>query len=155
MNFAPISGRTVCALHCVLAMLSFCMSPLAALAAPPTNINPAPLIQNPYQVTANVADSSTCAPQCIVKFQTVPKAKRLVITNVSAQLGQNLDSFVIEGNGGAFFVQKGYPTAGNLDAPIMVYFEAGSIPTARFFVQDATQHISLVVTFVGYIIPLQ
>jgi hypothetical protein len=109
----------------------------------------------PYQVTANVADSSTCAPQCIVKFQTVPKAKRLVITNVSAQLGQNLDSFVIEGNGGAFFVQKGYPTAGNLDAPIMVYFEAGSIPTARFFVQDATQHISLVVTFVGYIIPLQ
>ena len=93
--------------------------------------------------------------QCIVKFQTVPKAKRLVITNVSAQLGQNLDSFVIEGNGGAFFVQKGYPTAGNLDAPIMVYFEAGAFPLPISFVQDATQHISLVVTFVGYIIPLQ
>ena len=131
MNFVPISGRNMCAMLGVLAIQALCMSPLAALAAPATNVNPAPLIQNPYQVTASVADSSTCAPQCIVKFPTVPKAKRSVITNVSAQLGQSLDSFVIEGNGGAFFVQKGYPTAGNLDAPIMVYFEAGSIPTAN------------------------
>jgi hypothetical protein len=50
----------------------------------------------------------------------------------SAQLGSNLESFVIEGNGGEFFVPKGYPTASNLNAPVAVYFEAGSIPTARY-----------------------
>jgi hypothetical protein len=88
MKFVPISGRNVRAMLGGPAMQALCMSPLAALAPPPTNVNPAPLIQNPYQVTASVADSSTCAPQCIVKFPTVPKAKRLVITNVSAQLGQ-------------------------------------------------------------------
>jgi hypothetical protein len=126
-----------------------------ALAAAPTNVNPAPQIQNPYQVTASIGDSSTCSPQCIVKFPAVPKGKRLVVTNISAQLGQNLDSFVIEGNGGAFFVQKGYPTAGNLSAPVTVYFEPGSLPTARFFVPDATQHTSLIVTFAGYLVPSQ
>jgi len=44
----------------------------------------------------------------------------LVITNVSAQVGQN--GFVIEGNGAEFFVPKGYPTADDLTAAVRVYF---------------------------------
>jgi hypothetical protein len=154
MNLAPTTPGNLCVMLSALALSALCLSP-TALAAPPTNVNPAPQIQNPYQVTSSIPDSSTCAPQCIVKFPVVPAKKRLVVTNVSAQLGLSMDSFVIEGNGGAFFVPKGYPAAGTLAAPVTVYFEAGSTPTARFFVQDATQHTSLIVTFVGYLLPLQ
>lgn len=109
--------------------------------------------QNPYQAEASIADSATCAPQCVLQFPQVSNGKRLVLTNVSAQLGSSLDGFVIEGNGVAFFVPKGYPTASVLAAPVAVYFEHGSIPTARFFVPDTTQHTSLIVTFVGYLAP--
>lgn len=108
---------------------------------------------HPYQVTQSIPDSTACAPQCILKFPTVPSGARLVIIDVSAQLGLSQDSFVIEGNGGAFFVQKPYPTASYLAAPVTVYFEAGSTPTARFFVQNTTQHTSLIVTFAGYLVP--
>jgi hypothetical protein len=112
-------------------------------------------IQGPYQVTEAIGDSTACAPQCILKFSAVPSGKRLVITHVSAQLGLSNDSFVIEGNGGAFFLQKPYQTAEYLDAPVTVYFEPSSIPTARFFVQDIAQHTSLIVTFAGYFVPFQ
>ncbi len=78
-----------------------------------------------------------------------------MITNVSAQLGGNQQVLVIEGNGNSFFVPKTYPTAGYLAAPVTIYFEPGSTPTARFFVPDATQHTSLIVTFVGYLVPVQ
>jgi hypothetical protein len=118
------------------------------------NVNPATQILNPYQTQGSVSDSSTCAPQCIISFPAVPAGKRLVITNVSAQLGASIDIFVIEGNGVAFFVPKAYPTASYLTTPVTVYFEPASIPTARFFVQDATQHTSLIVTFVGYFVPI-
>jgi hypothetical protein len=140
-----------------LAIQVLCLSsPTPSAAQQVLNVNPAPLSRHPYQVTQSIGDSATCAPQCILVFPTVTSGKRLVITNVSAQLGASLDSFVIEGNGnGAFFVPKPYPTAGVLTAPVMVYFEPGSIPTARFFVQDATQHTSLIVTFVGFLIPSQ
>src|ERR1700745_4044256 len=74
---------------------------------------------NPRSVPGNRGywDSTACAPQCILKFPAVPSGKRLVITHVSAQLGLSNDSFVIEGNGGAFFLQKPYQTAEYLDAP--------------------------------------
>ena len=152
MNFVPTT-RDMCAILGSISIQTLCLSPPSALAAPPTNVNPAPQIQNPYQVTESIADSSTCAPQCIVKFPAVPNGKRLVITNVSAQLGLSLGNFVIEGNGGAFFVQKAYPNAENLSEPVTVYFEPNGAPTARFFVQDTTQHTSLIVTFVGYLVP--
>src|SRR5260370_6079985 len=105
MNFVPTTSRNVYAMVGALAIQTLCLLSPTALAAQPVNVNPAPQIQNPYQVTESIADSATCAPQCILKFPTVPNGKRLVITNVSAQLGSILDSFVIEGNGGAFFVQ--------------------------------------------------
>ena len=155
MCFVPTVGGRVCAMLGALAIQVLCLSSPTPSAAQVLLVNPAPLSRHPYQATADIADSATCAPQCVLDFPLVPDAKRLVITNVSAQLGTNIDSFVIEGNGGAFFVPKPYPTAGVLAAPVMVYFEAGSTPTARFFVQGASQHTSLIVTFVGFSIPSQ
>jgi hypothetical protein len=154
MNFVAAISRNMYAILGAFAMQTFCLSAPTALAAQSVNVNPAPQIENPYQVTESIPDSTTCAPQCIVTFPTVPNAKRLVITNVSAQLGSSIQSFVIEGNGAEFFVQKGYPTADFLVAPVTVYFEPGRVPTARFFVQDTTQHTSLIVTFVGYLVPV-
>jgi hypothetical protein len=80
--------------------------------------------------------------------------RRLVVTNVSAQLGANHDSFVIEGIGVALLVQKTYPTAGNLTEAVTLYFEPGTTPIARFFVPNATEHTSLIVTLVGYNVPV-
>jgi hypothetical protein len=73
------------------------------------NVNPATQVLYPYQQEGSVSDSSTCAPQCMISFPIVPAGRRLVITNASAQLGSNIDIFVIEGNGAAFFVPKGLP----------------------------------------------
>ena len=155
-----------------LALQAFCLPPASAqrMAAPVTvvndatapvpvsgtvNVNPGPQATSPYQVTQGVANSSSCAPQCIINFTAVPAGRRLVITNVSAQLGTSQENFVIEGNGAAFFVPKAYPNASYLAAPVTVYFEPGSTPTARFFVPDATQNTSLIVTLVGYLVPVQ
>jgi hypothetical protein len=118
------------------------------------NVNPAPQVLFPYQQQGSVSDSSACAPQCIISFPIVQAGRRLVITNVSAQLSTDISSFVIEGNGVTFFVPKPYPTAGNVAQPVTIYFEPGSTPSARFFVQDATVHASLIVTFTGYFVPI-
>jgi hypothetical protein len=72
----------------LIAAQALYMSTGAAIAAAPTDVNPAPQIQNPYQQTASIPDSSTCAPQCIAKFPAVPSGKRLVVTNVSARAVQ-------------------------------------------------------------------
>lgn len=156
MYFVPPIGRNAYAMLGTLAMQVLCLSlPTPSAAQQVLNVNLAPLSRHPYQVTQSIGDSATCAPQCVLVFPTVPNGKRLVITNVSSQIGTSISSFVIEGNGGAFFVPKPYATAGVLAAPVMVYFEPGNTPTARFFVQDATQHTSLFVTFVGFLIPSQ
>jgi hypothetical protein len=161
-----------CAVLCALSIPALALSPATALAAPQlrvtvandqtapvpvtgtVNANPAPQVLNPYQTQGAIGDAATCAPQCVISFPTVPAGKRLVITNVSAQLGTSMGGFVIEGNGVVFFVPKAYPTANTLAVPVTVYFEPGSTPTARFFVQDATQHTSLVVTVVGYFVAI-
>jgi hypothetical protein len=153
--YVPTVGRKVCAMLGAVAMQVLCLSAPTPSAAQIVLVNPAPLSRHPYQATEAIGDSATCAPQCVLDFPQVTNGKRLVITNVSAQLGTSIDSFVIEGNEGEFFVPKPYPTADFLAAPVMVYFEPGTIPTARFFVQDATQHTSLIVTFVGFLIPSQ
>jgi hypothetical protein len=157
-----------CALLGVLSLQALALSPANALAAPqptvvaaaaathltgPINVYPAAQVLNPYQIERAAPDSAACAPQCVLTFPTVPDGKRLVITNVSAQVGTSISNFVIEGNGVAYFVPKPYPTASYLNAPVTVYFEPGSSPTARFFVQNAAEHTSLVVTFVGYFVP--
>lgn len=104
----------------------------------------------PYIVQEAVGDSSTCAPQCILTFPTVPAGKRLVITNVSSQIGSEQVTVVLEGNGVAVFAQKPYPTADYLSATVLDYYEAGTTPTARFFVPNLTQTISLIVTLSGH-----
>ena len=96
------------------------------------------------------ADSATCpGSQCQFTFPTVPAGKRLLITSVSAQLGQTHDTIVLEGNGVSYFVTKTHPDLDYVTAPVRLYFEAGSTPTARVFAPDATQHTSLIITLVG------
>jgi hypothetical protein len=54
-----------------------------------------------------------------------------------------------------YFVQKPYAAADYLSAPVTIYFEAGTTPTARFFVPNAMQHTSLIATLVGHLVPVQ
>jgi len=104
----------------------------------------------PYQATTAVADSGTCpGSQCQFTFPTVPAGKRLLITSVSAQVGQTHDTIVLEGNGVSYFVTKTHPDLGNVTALVSLYYEAGSTPTARVFAPDTTQHTSLIITIVG------
>lgn len=109
---------------------------------------------HPYQATASVGDSTTCpGGQCVLSFPTVPAGKRLVVTCVSAQLGPAANQLVLEGNGVSFFVPKGDVNIGFLAAPVTVYFDAGTTPTARIFAGNSSQHTSLIVTLVGHLVP--
>ncbi|GAA4412258.1 hypothetical protein GCM10023168_33930 [Fodinibacter luteus] len=65
------------------------------------------------------------------------------------QLGQTHDTIVLEGNGVSYFVTKTHPDLGHVTAPVSLYYEAGSSPTARVFAPDPTQHTSLIITIVG------
>lgn len=104
----------------------------------------------PYQATAVVGDSATCpGSQCQFTFPTVPAGKRLLVTSVSAQLGQTHDTIVLEGNGVTYFVTKTHPDLSNVTAPVSLYYEPGNTPTARVFAPDTTQHTSLLITLVG------
>ena len=104
----------------------------------------------PYQATDSVGDSTTCpGGQCGFTFPAVPAGKRLRLTSVSAQLGPASNSLVLEGNGVPYFVTKSHPDLDNVTAPVRLYFEAGSIPTARVFAPDTTHHTSLIITLVG------
>lgn len=176
MSFIPTPSRNMRAVLVALAIQTLCLPWTSALGAqapvpaPVTvvngpaspvpvsgtlNVNPAPQVLSPYQVERSVSDSSTCAPQCTVSFPTVPGGKRLVITNVSAQVNSDTPTIVIESNQVSFFIPKPFPTAGYLAAPVTIYFEPNTTPTARIPVQDASQHNSLIVTFVGYLVPFQ
>jgi hypothetical protein len=108
----------------------------------------------PYQATASIPDSATCpSAQCILSFPPVPMGKRLVLTSVSAQLGPVSNQLVLEGGGVTYFVPKSHPDLSYLAAPVTVYYDAGSTPTARIFAPDTTQHTSLIVTLVGQLVP--
>lgn len=83
---------------------------------------------------AVVGDSATCpGGQCQFTYPTVPAGKRLLNRSVSAQLGQTYDTIVLEGNGVPYFVTKTHPDLGDVTAPVSLYYEAGSTPTARVF----------------------
>ena len=104
----------------------------------------------PYQATSSVSDSANCpGSQCEFTFPTVPSGKRLLLTSVSAQLGQTHDTIVLEGSGVSYFVTKTHPDLGYLTAPVRLYYEGGSTPTARVFAPDPNQHVSLIITLVG------
>jgi hypothetical protein len=111
---------------------------------------------DPYQAMASIPDSTTCpGGQCILSFPAVPKRKRLVITCVSAQLGPASNQLVLEGNGVSFFVPKSDVNIGYLVSQVTLYFDAGTTPTARIFAGGSTQHTSLIVTLVGYFVPIE
>jgi len=83
---------------------------------------------DPYQAMASIGDSATCpSAQCILSFPAVPRGKRLVITNVSAQLGPASNQLVLEGNGVSYFVPKSHPDLGFLAVPVTSI----SMPAAR------------------------
>jgi hypothetical protein len=108
----------------------------------------------PYQATASIGDSTTCpSAQCILSFPAVPRGKRLVVESVSAQLGPASNQLVLEGGGVTYFVPKSHPDLGYLAAPVTVYYDAGSTPTARIFAPSTTQRTSLIVTLVGRLVP--
>ena len=113
----------------------------------------------PYQVVQTIADSATCAPQCILRYPEVPQGQRLVITHVSAQLSPAISVVILEGGNGTLFVTKPYRAASNLSAQTTFYYEAGQTPSARMYVpdtsDDAIGHTTLIVTLVGHLIPLQ
>jgi hypothetical protein len=54
MNFFSITCRTACAICVALAIQSLGPSSTTALAAAPVDVNPAPQIQNPYQITETI-----------------------------------------------------------------------------------------------------
>ena len=109
---------------------------------------------DPYQ-NMGAINSATCPnAQCIISFPGVPQGKRLVLTSVSAQLGPAANSFVLEGSGVTYFVSKPDPNIGVLAVPITLYYGPGSVPTARIFAPNTAQNTSLVVTVVGYLVPV-
>ncbi|WP_159712847.1 hypothetical protein [Geminicoccus flavidas] len=107
----------------------------------------------PYQAMAAIGNSTTCPNrQCILEFPPVPAGKRLVLTSVSAQLGPAADQLVLEGNGVSYFVPLSHPDLGYLSAPVTLYFDAMTKPTARIFAPNLTQATSLIVTLVGHLL---
>jgi hypothetical protein len=113
----------------------------------------------PYQVEQAIADSSTCAPQCILRYTEVPQGQRLVITHVSAQLNPAISVVILEGGNGTLFVTKPYRAASHLSAQTTFYYEAGQAPSVRMYVpdtsDDAIGHTSLIVTLIGHLVPSQ
>jgi hypothetical protein len=109
----------------------------------------------PYQATAAVGDSATCVGgQCEFTFTPVPSGRRLRLSSVSAQLGRAQSSLVLEGNGVSYFVTKVHPDLDYLTAPVSLFYEPDSTPTARVFAPDTTQHTSLIITLVGELLPI-
>jgi hypothetical protein len=72
-----------------------------------------------------------------------------LVKSVSAQIGKTHDTIVLEGNGVSYFVTKTHPDLGEVTAPVRLYYDGGSTPTARVFAPDPSQHVSLIITLVG------
>jgi hypothetical protein len=142
-------------LGAALAILTLCAYLDQTLAAEP----PPPVIANigvnPYQQEAFVSDSSTCpSQQCMFTFTPVPLGQLLVITHISAQVG--LADFVLLENGGTtLFVPKANSNSSYLGAQVTYYVNSGDTPNARIFYPNATDHTSLIVDLVGYLVPNQ
>jgi hypothetical protein len=110
---------------------------------------------NPYQHQRGVSDLSTCpSQQCIFNFPPVPQGQRLVITHVSAQVGL-ADAVLLENAGTALFVPKANSSSSFLGAQVTYYVNSGDTPKARIFYPNTTDHNSLIVDLVGYLVPNQ
>ena len=110
---------------------------------------------NPYQHQVGVSDSSTCpSQQWRFNFTPVPQGQRLVITHVSAQVGL-ADTVLLENGGTILFVPKANSSSSFLGAQVTYHVNSGDTPNARIFYPNATDHTSLAVDLVGYLVPNQ
>jgi hypothetical protein len=140
-------------LAAALAILVLCAYLGQALAAEP----PQPVIGTigviPYQQERAVGDSSTCPfQQCTFTFTAVPPGHLLVITHVSAQVGL-AQVFLLENGGTTLFVPKANSNSSYLGAQVTYYINSGDTPSGRIFYPNATDHTSLIVNLVGYLVP--
>jgi hypothetical protein len=150
-----ICTKNACVVLGALAILTLCVYLGQALAAQPPQ--PAVVIigVNPYQQQVGVSDSSTCpSQQCRFTFRAVPQGQRLVITHVSAQVGL-ADAVLLENGGTTLFVPKANSSSSFLGAQVTYYVNSGDTPTARIFYPNTTDHNSLIVDLVGYLVPNQ
>jgi len=108
----------------------------------------------PYQAMG--AKNTPCPNnQCIIPFPPVPQGKRLVLTSVSAQLGTNVATVVLEGSGVSYFVPRLAQTNGFVAQPVTLYYGPGATPTARIFSGNTPASESQIVTIVGHLVPAQ
>ena len=108
----------------------------------------------PYQATG--AKNTPCPNnQCIIPFPPVPQGKRLVLTSVSAQLGTNVATVVLEVSGVSYFVPRLAQTNGFVAQPVTLYYGPGATPTARIFSGNTPASESQIVTIVGHLVPAQ
>ncbi len=133
-----------------LAIQTLCVHLGQGLAAEPSQ----PVILNPYQHEAGVSDSSTCPfQQCRFSFPAVPQGQLLVITHVSAQVGL-AEVVLLENGGTVLFVPKANSSSSYLGAQVTYYINSGDTPAARIFYPNTTDHTSLIVDLVGYLVPV-
>jgi len=138
-----------------LAIQILCVYLGQALAAEPSQPVIVTIGVNPYQHQAVVSDSSTCPlQQCTFTFTPVPLGQLLVITHVSAQVGQ-ADLVLLENGGTTLFVPKANSSSSYLGAQVTYYVNSGDTPSARIFYPNTTDHTSLIVDLVGYLVPIQ
>jgi hypothetical protein len=55
----------------------------------------------------------------------------------------------------SYFVTKTHPDLGHVTAPVSLYYDDGSTPTARVSAPDPTRHVSLIITLVGELHDIQ
>jgi hypothetical protein len=87
-------------------------------------------------------------------FTSVPPGQLLVITHVSAQVGP-ADVVLLENGGTSLFVPKANSNSSYLGAQVTYYVNSGDTPSGRIFYPNATDHTSLIVDLVGYLVPQQ
>jgi hypothetical protein len=108
----------------------------------------------PYQAMG--AKNTPCPNnQCIIPFPPVPQGKRLILTSVSAQLGTNVATVVLEGSGVSYFVPRLAQNNGFVAQPVTLYYGPGATPTARIFSGNTPASESQIVTIVGHLVPAQ
>jgi hypothetical protein len=85
----------------------------------------------------------------------VPQGQRLVITHVSAQVGQ-AQAVLLENAGTTLFVPKANSSSSFLGAQVTYYIMSiAGTPKARIFYPNTTDRSSLIVDLVGHLVPQQ
>jgi hypothetical protein len=87
-------------------------------------------------------------------FPPVPQGQRLVITHVSAQVGQ-AQAVLLENAGTTLFVPKANSSSSFLGAQVTYYVNCGDTPKARIFYPNTTDRSSLIVDLVRHLVPQQ